>query len=422
MPKHEKSLEMNSDLAMEKVLGMWWNTETDNFRCKLCTDRNRDLLEGITIPTKRDLLRTLMAIYDPLGLIAHYLIYLKILIQEVWRAKTGWDEQIGERELEKWRTWLRALPELESVGIPRCYYRAENKVDEVEIELHTFVDASELGYAAVSYFRFEKNGTIHCALVGSKTRVAPLKFVSIPRLELHAAVIGTRLAKSIVAGHSIKIDRQFFWSDARDVMCWLQSDHRRYSQFVAFRVGEILEAPDVTDWRWLGSKDNVADDGTKRKNKLDLSPTSRWFLGPPFLWKSKEDWPRSSLNCTVTMEEIRPSMLHHVEGKPRFLLAQNFSSWNRLRLITALAQRFATNLRLKRKKQQPASGPLTRDELFKAEMFHFKQAQEDVYGDELATLTAGNHRLHKKNSLYKLSPFIDKQLCGFEVVWVNVSI
>lgn len=139
-PKHEKSMDMNANLAMEKVLGMWWSTTTDVFRYKISTDRNKDLFTGDKHPTKRDLLRTLMAIYDPLGLIAHYLMYLKVLLQAVWRAKTGWDERIEEKELEKWRIWLHNMPELEAVEIPRCYYRTGANIDEARIELHTFVD------------------------------------------------------------------------------------------------------------------------------------------------------------------------------------------------------------------------------------------------------------------------------------------
>ncbi|XP_065095799.1 uncharacterized protein LOC135717600 [Ochlerotatus camptorhynchus] len=406
----EKSMEMSADPAMEKVLGMWWSTTKDVFRYKLCTERNKDLLTGIKHPTKRDMLRTLMAIYDPLGLIAHYLMFLKILLQEVWRAKTAWDEEIGEKELEKWHTWLRTLPELELVEIPRCYYQADSSINEARIELHTFVDASELGYAAVSYFRIERNGHVHCALIGSKTRVAPLKFVSIPRLELQAAVIGSRLAKSIGAGHSIKVDRRYFWTDARDVMCWLQSDHRRYSQFVAFRVGEILEEMDVTEWRWIGTKENVADDGTKWKYKPDLKPASRWFNGTSFLWRPKMEWPESSLNGQETAEEIRSSVMHHSVGRVRtVLLPENFSSWYRLRRATAFVQRFVNNIRLKKEGQQRNVGPLTQHEFLNAEVFQIKRAQEDVYADELAILAAGDRRLQKKNSLFKVCPFVDKR-------------
>lgn len=99
-------------------------------------------------------------------------MYLKVLLQEIWRAKTGWDEKIEDKHLEKWLTWLRILPELEFVEIPRCYFRHEAGIDNAIVELHTFVDASESGFAAVSYFRFEAEDHIECALIGSKTRVA----------------------------------------------------------------------------------------------------------------------------------------------------------------------------------------------------------------------------------------------------------
>lgn len=403
---------------------MWWSITSDVFRYKLCTERNKEILTGAKHPTKRDVLRTLMAIYDPLGLIAHYLMYLKVLLQEIWRAKTNWDEPIAEKELQKWSTWLRILPELETVEIPRCYYRGEVTISDATVELHTFVDAGENGYAVVTYFRFEYNGQVKCALIGSKTRVAPIKFVSIPRLELQAAVIGTRLAKSVVDGHSIKIARRYFWTDARDVMCWLQSDHRRYSQYVAFRVSEILEATNISEWSWLGTKFNVADDGTKWKTKPDLRSTSRWFDGPSFLRQPKSQWPVPLLNVENTNEEIRPCFLFlHLLGERTrdILLSQNYSSWNRLRRVTAYVLRFITNSRGKRNeqprdigplkrrqiRQRRAIDPLTREELFHAEAFHFKIAQEDIYADELALLLAGN-RLNKKNPLYKVSPFIDE--------------
>ncbi|XP_055633370.1 uncharacterized protein LOC129773750 [Toxorhynchites rutilus septentrionalis] len=396
-PKHEKSLEMNAELAMEKVLGMWWSTTTDVFRYKLCTDRNQELLSGSKYPTKRDVLRTLMAIYDPLGLIAHYLMYLKVLLQEIWRAKTGWDDTIEHKHLEKWLLWLRILPELETVEVPRCYFRHEAGIDNSTVELHTFVDASENGFAAVSFFRFEVDGHIECSLIGSKTRVAPIKFVSIPRLELQAAVVGARLAQT--------------QTDARDVICWLQSDHRRYSQFVAFRVGEILETTNVNEWRWLGTKYNVADDGTKWKFRPDLRPTSRWFIGPPFLWKPKSEWPVSTLCGEVTSTEIRTSLLHHTEAKNEAVLQpDNYSSWQRLRRVIAFVQRFVGNIKRKQNSQPVNLGPLEHEELSAAEMFLFRQAQRDGYGEELAAISVGNRQLNKKSRLYKQSPFIDD--CG----------
>lgn len=137
--------------------------------------------------------------------------------------------------------WLNVLPEVAKVEIPRCFRTTTSIESSNEVQLHVFVDASETGFAAVAYLRFQERQTIETALVGSKTRVAPIKFLSIPRSELQASVIGVRLANTIQQSLTIKVNRRFFWTDSTDVISWIQSDHRRYSQFVAFRVSEILE-------------------------------------------------------------------------------------------------------------------------------------------------------------------------------------
>lgn len=409
----EKSMDGNKDVILEKVLGMWWDTETDTFRYKLSTERHQLLLTGHNHPTKRDVLRVLMSVYDPLGLLSNYMILLKLLFQEIWRDGTSWDDEIGERQLEKWKNWLFLLPEAESIRIPRCYHVSPSRGAERIIELHTFVDASELGYAAVCYFRFTENDQIHCSLIGSKSRVAPIKFVSIPRLELQAAVLGTRLAKSIEQGHSMKISRRYFWTDARDVMCWLKSDHRKYSQFVAFRVGEILETTDVSEWHWLPGKSNVADEGTKWNGQHSLDVSSRWFSGPTFLSRPKEEWTIAPLKNQETVEEIRTHLLHHiVEETGDILRAENYSSWIRLWRVSALVLRFPTNIRRKIRNAPAILGPLTSEELQAAETYLYKRTQWECYSNEMVLLSSPDQQkeyriLPKTSTLYKFSPSLD---------------
>ncbi|XP_058840177.1 uncharacterized protein LOC131695699 [Topomyia yanbarensis] len=149
-----------------------------------------------------------MSVYDPLGLLANVLMFLKVLLQDIWRSNIGWDEPIAGQQLSKWRTWLSVLDNVEKVSVPRCY-RTITTSSSV-IQLHVFVDASKNGYAAVAYFRYEEGDSIECAFVAAKTRVAPLKYVSIPRLELQAAVIGMRLAKATEETHRIPVQKRFF--------------------------------------------------------------------------------------------------------------------------------------------------------------------------------------------------------------------
>ncbi|XP_065095610.1 uncharacterized protein LOC135717448 [Ochlerotatus camptorhynchus] len=370
----EKDLNMGEGLTTEKVLGMWWNTATDCFTFKISPRYDPELMSGHRKPTKREVLRTLMMIFDPLGLIGHFLMFLKVVLQEIWRTSVGWDDPIEEAQFELWIQWLKVLPEVAKVEIPRCYRTTTSAGYTNEVQMHTFVDASEKGFAAVVYLRYKEGLTIETALVGSKTRVAPIKFLSIPRSELQASVIGVRLANSIEQSLSIKVNKRFFWTDSSDVISWLKSDHRRYSQFVAFRVSEILEASEVSEWQWIQTMKNVADDGTKWKRAPDMSRTSRWFNGPEFLKTPEGEWPMKLHIDSTTMEELRPHLLVHVKQPEPIIDPQNYSKWTPLLRRTAYVFRFIRNVSTTKPEERTA-GPLTNSELTMAENYLFRCAQ-----------------------------------------------
>ncbi|XP_075163025.1 uncharacterized protein LOC142235646 [Haematobia irritans] len=288
LAKSQKQLNIGSDKETEKILGVFWNPPTDKIVFKISPHiLENDVVCGRKYATKRQILKILMAIYDPLGLVGNFLMYLKIILQEIWKSGVEWDEPIKKEQNEKWIKWLQHLPELENVSIQRCYLKCISDYNNTEVELHTFVDASENGYAAVAYLRIVNGESVVCSLVGSKTRVAPLRVISIPRLELMAALIGTRFANTIISNHSIKINRKYFWSDSRTVLSWLTYNNKKYHQFVALRVSEILETTELGEWNWITGKENVADEATKWARKPDISAESRWFKGPNFLLKPK---------------------------------------------------------------------------------------------------------------------------------------
>lgn len=407
-----KGMDLESSSA-EKVLGMWWETTKDAFTFRLNIKHDESLLSGARIPTKREVLRTLMLIYDPLGLIGNFLMFIKILLQEIWRSGYSWDQPIDAGCAERWRKWIHVLPTIQSVMVPRCY-RLSTSAATPNIQLHVFCDASEYGMAAVAYFRFEEDNVIECALIGSKTRVAPLKFLSIPRLELQAAVIGARLATSIAASHRLKIGQRVFWTDSRNVISWLKSDHRKYNPFVAFRVSELLEKTDVNEWRWLSTKTNVADEGTKWQKIPDMSPSSRWFRGPSFIWKSEDEWPAENLVSKGISEELRRCVLHHVVTQPTITFAR-FSRWTRLVRSIGYVVRFINNARHRISGLPPTRGPLSQEELAASECFIIMQVQLEAFPDEMKSLNQrteleeGLRRpLKKDSSLYKLSPELDE--------------
>ncbi|XP_055605274.1 uncharacterized protein LOC129753482 [Uranotaenia lowii] len=263
-PSAVKNLRFDKESTGERLLGMVWKPESDVFKFALnFRDDVTKLVDDGYIPTKRQILSVVMSIYDPLGLVATFVIHGKILIQDVWRTKTGWDEKVPTNIQDQWRLWLAVLSKLEGVQINRCYFPGYTITSLDNIQLHIFVDASEKAYAAVAYFRIVDRGTIRCTLVSSKTKVAPLELHSMPRMELLAAVIGARLKKTIIQEHSLHIAKTFMWSDSSTVLSWIRSDVRRYRQYVAFRVNEILNLTTIDEWNWVPTRLNVADEATK---------------------------------------------------------------------------------------------------------------------------------------------------------------
>ncbi|XP_062556742.1 uncharacterized protein LOC134221567 [Armigeres subalbatus] len=404
----EMSLNITSEVATEKILGMWWCTTTDTFTYKLSPKHDRMLLAGMRKPTKREMLRTLMAIFDPLGLISNLLILLKILLQEIWRSGISWDEEIPDTLNDKWEHWLLILPQVQSIRIPRCYRTTTSLGDSTKVQLHTFVDASEYGYAAAVYLRFEENGYVECSIVSAKAKVAPLRFISISSLELQAAVIGARLAEAIVHSLSFNIEERIYWTDSRDVLCWIRSDHRRYSQFVAFRVSELLETTTVSSWRWVGTKDNVADDATKWNRKPDLESNSRWIRGPDFLWKDPESWPKESFHNNSTKEELRAHLNYHAATITQVIDLNYYGTWRKLLRVTAMVFRYISNLRETVAQQTRNNNALSMAELQRASVYLYKQVQIEAYSEEIAILASGKREIAKASPIFNFTPFLDE--------------
>ncbi|XP_066600810.1 uncharacterized protein [Prorops nasuta] len=278
----------------ERVLGLFWDQETDMLGFNVGLDRvPKEIMSGARKPTKREFLRIIMSVFDPLGLIAPFTLKSKILMQEVWRSGIGWDEQLRDEEKVGWLEWIEHLKEISTCRVPRCVSPKEDTY--TRIELHTFCDASLKAYSAAVYTRFIlKNETAYIMLVMAKSRIASLKPLSIPRLELQAALLGARLAKTVYDEIEIKIDKRIFWSDSITVIRWIDSEPRTKQVFVAHRLGEINELTTRSEWRWVPTKDNPADCAT-RWIKEKQNKNSLWFSGPKFLQEKESNWPREKI-------------------------------------------------------------------------------------------------------------------------------
>ncbi|XP_062542239.1 uncharacterized protein LOC134210212 [Armigeres subalbatus] len=401
-----KSMNLDKQGETERVLGMVWSTTEDVFTFDTAALPNiQQLVKSSTVPTKRQVLRAVMTLFDPLGLIAHYVVHGKILMQEIWRSGTDWDEPIADYLHDMWYRWIESLSQLCNVKVPRCFF---NGVRPHALQLHVFVDASEMAYAAVAYLRLDKGTGRRCALVAAKTKVSPLKPLSVPRLELQAAMLGTRLTQSVISSLTLPIESRYFWSDSSTVLSWLRSEHRRYHQFVEFRVAEILSLTSVDEWRYVPTKLNVADDATKWGSGPRFQPDQRWFQGPAFLYDSENYWPSNNRVISATPEELRPMFLHQANAMHSLFDLTRFSDWNRLLRTAAYVFRAVSKF----KNQRTTGGHyriLQKEEFAMAETALLRQIQAEAFPDEVALLSNNTEKqiVTKSSHIYTLTPFLD---------------
>ncbi|XP_055613925.1 uncharacterized protein LOC129760309 [Uranotaenia lowii] len=236
----------------ERVLGLVWHPKQDVFSFSAAFKPElQPVVGGEVAPTKRTILSCIMSLFDPLGLLSPFTVHGKLLVQDLWRTGCGWDETIDEDSVRKWRRWTELLPDIGQLRIPRSYFGCARSDQYDQVQLHVFTDASEAAYGCVAYFCVTVGQEKRCALVMSRTKVSPIKQLSIPRNELQAAVLGARLAKTVRENHRLEINQQYFWTDSQTVLSWIQSDQRRYNPFVGHRIGEILTLTKLSEWRWV---------------------------------------------------------------------------------------------------------------------------------------------------------------------------
>ncbi|XP_015776940.1 PREDICTED: uncharacterized protein LOC107354957 [Acropora digitifera] len=193
----------------ERALGVIWDVHKHAFLFKI---KPKELAD-----TRRKDISLTASIFESIGFLAPFIVRAKIFLQSLWKLRQGWDEKVPEAIQQEWSVWQKELQSLAEFLAPRFYRLV--MVSPTSIQLHLFSDASEKAFCAVAYFRFEyPSGERQCAFVAAKTRVAPVKPLSIPRLELQAAVLSVRLACMIQKEHDYEVSSTYYWSDSSAVI------------------------------------------------------------------------------------------------------------------------------------------------------------------------------------------------------------
>ncbi|GFT45816.1 uncharacterized protein TNCV_1781531 [Trichonephila clavipes] len=337
--------------ATSKALGVGWNEKSDAFYFD-SSDLGTFLSKRIN--TKRYLLQAAGRLFDPVGFIGPYTIRIKCLIQEIWCLGLDWDDKLPKQLEVSWNKWCNEIHYLSEIKIPRYYFQNFLPSNATTIQLHCFSDASKKAYGTVAYLRIElNNGNIISSFVASKGRVAPLKTLSIPRLELMGALLSARLSDKIATALTLPVSR-FYWTDSSIACYWIKRDFNRHKVFVKNRVKEIQKLSDPKEWRYCKGKDNPADLISRGLPLNDLKNKRIWWHGPKWLTMKQTEWPLFSepiIETEINNDklELKKSINVNTAVEKRQIennLISRYSSFSKLIRISALCLRFIYNCKV----------------------------------------------------------------------------
>ena len=389
-----------------RALGIKWLVSPDEFFFEV-----KRHVGGLL--TRRKMLSIVSSIFDPLGLLGPFVLSGKLLFQEATARKLSWDEGISKDLEENWDIWMQSLGSVSQLRFPRCIKPSVH--DDAVIELHHFSDASSKGYGCCSYVRcVNKLGMINVVLIMSKSKVAPLKTCTIPRLELQAAVKVDSLLKREL---DIEFDQSFFWTDSEIVLKYIRNDSRRFHVFVANRVSLIRVYSDPKQWSYIETKANPADLVTRGCMGSKLLG-DKWLYGPDKMRQYKSEWDTARIrlldledndpevrrtNCLTVCGVAAGGNGSENSDGPLQMLMRHYSSWYKMKRALAWWARFIGFF----KGQRFTSG-LSVQEIRQAEEVLLRMCQSETFASEIERLRKGKP-VKASSSVRQLNPFLDVQ-------------
>ena len=266
------------------------------------------------------MLATTASIFDPLGLLSPAVIAYKIFLQKLWQDKLQWDELLPTSLQQEWNQLHQTIPQLAQLKINRKVICP----NAINIQIHGFCDSSERAYGACLYIRStDSNNQTSCELLCSTSKVAPLKQLTIPRLELCAATLLSKLYKKATRALNITINESYLWTDSSIVLTWIQGPPNRWKTFVGNRVAFIQEETVSATWRHVPSQSNPADLIKRGTDPSTLATSTLWWKGPQWVSQEPSSWPTTEINTPTENLEFRKihiAILQHPED-----ITQGFS-------------------------------------------------------------------------------------------------
>lgn len=380
------------DAAPHKILGLFWDRSRDSFRFKVVAPDDTC--------TKRTILSAVARLWDLLGFVAPVLLHAKLLIKELWLLKCDWDDQPPPHIVTAWKQVCLELPSLNDLCIPRHL----GLIKDCQLNILGFADASERAYGAVVYFQICVDDRYSIQLVCAKSKVSPVKVLSVARLELCAAVLLSKLIRKVVDTVSPRypVDKIYAFSDSKVVLCWVRSSPHRWQTFVANRVVKIVENVPASCFHHVAGSENPADCLSRGLTPSKIMNHPLWFNGPPWAASDSSRWQLND-DCEQSNDDApeRRTNVHVVvandNDSPLYSLMNRFSSLSKLLRSIVYVFKFIKKL--------PQGNSISSSDLEFAEVNIIRAVQQVHFSSELASLQTDKPCSPAFN---KLRPFLDK--------------
>ncbi|XP_043473410.1 uncharacterized protein LOC122505692 [Leptopilina heterotoma] len=397
-------LKLSEDSTI-KTLGLYWKSNTDEIAYTVLPISTNLKM------TKRIMLSEVSKIFDPLGFLGPVIIKGRMILHRLWLEKLDWDDAVPLSIFTDWKKYSTQLTELNNISFDRKIIIAEAE----DIQLHGFCDASEKGYGVCIYIRSTNaQGTTQTRLLCSKSRVAPIKTTSLPRLELCSASLLSDLSSTVRKAIKHPINRIIFWSDSMIALHWIKTPPHKLQVFVGNRVSNIQQKTEDGEWKHVRSEDNPADHLSRGLYPNEFTQDINWKNGPNWLSQDESNWPISELTILPETQELRKTqcLITNWKGKSKHeeILESNSSHridnetpWIlKFSSIGFLRKLFAFGLRFKNKNK----GPLSASELLTANERIIKLVQESAFSEEIKELKR-KQGLSPNHKWKGFNPFID---------------
>ena len=376
-----------------KILGLRWHPATDNFDFVISPPSS--------VCTKRAILSATARLYDVLGLVGPVTLFSKLLIKELWLLKLDWDDIPPDNIINLWQQYINQLPLLSRLQFPRHVGIEKDS----RVSLVAFADASEKAYGCVIYLHVtnDKQSPI-VTLVCSKSRVAPVKTVTLARLELCALVLLSKLVRIVYDTLSARhiIDGIYAFSDSEVALCWVCSSPHRFNTFVANRISQCQSLLSSDNFYHIAGCENPADCVSRGLLPSRLLEHELWFHGPSWISSPRNEWPISKFSPNSSSLPEQKTVSHSVcdpSDHPLLNLSLKFSSWNKFLHAVVYFLRFIKKL--------PRNNIITATDLDVAEHAVIKALQQSHFAEDIKNLKKGNVC---SPILRKLTPFLSEDL------------